>query len=67
MIIMKVNCTVSKEDSSLEVFQNRKLGIIFRPKREEVTGKWRNFPSVRLITVELGYIVMEGSYKRVLF
>ena len=45
----------------MKVFQNRRLSIVFEPKREEVTGKWRNLPSVRLITVELSYIVMEGT------
>jgi hypothetical protein len=43
------------------VFQNRRLSIVFEPKREEVKGKWINLPSVRLITVKLDYIVMEGT------
>jgi hypothetical protein len=34
---------------------------MFKAKREEVTGEWRNLPIVRLFTAELGYIVIEGT------
>jgi hypothetical protein len=30
-----------REERSLRVFQNRVLGRIFGPKREEVTGEWK--------------------------
>jgi hypothetical protein len=30
------------------VFENRVLRIIFRPKRDEVTGEWRNLHSEEL-------------------
>jgi hypothetical protein len=40
--IGKVNCIGLREDSSVKVFQNRMLNGVFEPKREEVTGKWRN-------------------------
>jgi hypothetical protein len=30
-----------KEEHRLRVFENRVLGRIFRPKRNEVTGEWR--------------------------
>jgi hypothetical protein len=30
-----------KEEHKLRVFENRMLGRIFGPKRDEVTGRWR--------------------------
>ena len=30
-----------REERKLKVFENRVLRRIFRPKRDEVTGKWR--------------------------
>jgi hypothetical protein len=30
-----------REERRLRVFENRALRIIFEPKRDEVTGKWR--------------------------
>jgi len=30
-----------REERSLRVFENRVLGIIFGPKRDEVTREWR--------------------------
>jgi len=30
-----------REERRLRVFENRVLKRIFRPKRDEVTGKWR--------------------------
>jgi hypothetical protein len=35
-----------KEERKLRVFENRVLRRIFGPKREEVTGKWRNLHNV---------------------
>jgi hypothetical protein len=32
---------IFREECGLRVFENRVLGRIFGPKREEVTGKWR--------------------------
>jgi hypothetical protein len=32
-----------KEEHRLRVFENRVLRRIFGPKRDEVTGEWRNF------------------------
>jgi hypothetical protein len=31
-----------REDRRLRVFESRVLRRIFRPKRDEVTGEWRN-------------------------
>jgi hypothetical protein len=32
-----------REEHRLRVFENRVLGRIFGPKRDEVTGEWRKF------------------------
>jgi hypothetical protein len=32
-----------REERRLRVFENRALRKIFGPKRDEVTGEWRNF------------------------
>jgi hypothetical protein len=32
-----------REEHRTRVFENRVLRRIFGPKRDEVTGKWRNF------------------------
>jgi hypothetical protein len=32
-----------REERRLRVFENRGLRRIFWPKRDEVTGEWRNF------------------------
>jgi hypothetical protein len=37
-----------REENRLRVFENRVLRRIFGPKRDEVTGKWRNFHSEEL-------------------
>ena len=34
-----------REERRLRVFENRALRIIFEPKRDEVTGKWRKLRS----------------------
>jgi len=34
-----------REERRLRVFENRALRIIFEPKRDEVTGKWRKLSS----------------------
>jgi hypothetical protein len=36
-------CETLREEHRLRVFDNRVLKIIFGPKRDEVTGEWRNF------------------------
>jgi hypothetical protein len=37
-----------REDHRLRVFENRVLRRIFGPKRDEVTGEWRNLHSEEL-------------------
>jgi hypothetical protein len=37
-----------REDHRLRVFENRVLRTIFGPKRDEVTGEWRNLHSEEL-------------------
>jgi len=32
-----------REERKLRVFENRVLRRIFEPKRDEVTGEWKNF------------------------
>jgi len=32
-----------REERKLRVFENRVLRRVFWPKRDEVTGEWRNF------------------------
>jgi hypothetical protein len=34
---------VLREEHKLRVFQNKVLRKIFGPKRDEVTGNWRNY------------------------
>jgi hypothetical protein len=36
-------CVILREEHRLRVFENRVLRRIFGPKRDEVTGGWRNF------------------------
>jgi hypothetical protein len=38
----------TKEENRLRVFENRILRRIFGPKRDEVTGDWREFHSEEL-------------------
>jgi hypothetical protein len=40
-----------KEEHRLRVFENRVLRIIFRPKRDEVTGEWRKLHNEELYTL----------------
>jgi hypothetical protein len=37
-----------REEHRLEVFENRVLRRIFRPKRDEVTGEWRKLHNEEL-------------------
>ena len=37
-----------REERRLRVFENRVLGSVFGPKRDEVTGKWRILHNVEL-------------------
>jgi hypothetical protein len=37
-----------REEHRLKEFENRVLGIIFRPKRDEVTGGWRKLHNEEL-------------------
>jgi hypothetical protein len=37
-----------REERRLRVFENRVLRSVFRPKREEVTGKWRKLHNEEL-------------------
>jgi hypothetical protein len=37
-----------REERRLKVFENRVLGRIFGPKRDEVTGEWRKFNNEEL-------------------
>jgi hypothetical protein len=40
-----------KEEHSLREFENRVLRKIFGPKRDEVTGEWRNWNIEELLDV----------------
>jgi hypothetical protein len=42
-----------REEHVLRVFENRVLRRIFEPKRDEVTGGWKNYTMRRLITCTL--------------
>jgi len=42
------NLVILREESRLNVFQNRVLRRIFGPKRDEVTGKWRRIHNEEL-------------------
>jgi hypothetical protein len=37
-----------REEHRLRVFENRVLRRIFGPKRDEVTGEWKNLPNKEL-------------------
>ena len=37
-----------REEPRLRVFENRVLRVIFRPKRDEVTGEWRKLRNEEL-------------------
>jgi hypothetical protein len=37
-----------REENRLRVFENRVLGRIFGPKRDEVTGEWRKLHNEEL-------------------
>jgi hypothetical protein len=39
---------ILREEHSLRVFENRVLGSIFGPKRDEVTGEWRKMHNEEL-------------------
>jgi hypothetical protein len=39
---------ILREEHRLRVFENRVLGRIFRPKRDEVTGEWRKLNNEEL-------------------
>jgi len=49
-----------REERRLRVFENRMLRIVFGPKRDEVTGKWR-----KLLNEELRNIYSLPSIMRV--
>ena len=38
-----------REERRLRIFGNRVLRIIFRPKRDEVTGEWRKLHNEELV------------------
>jgi len=38
---VKLGSLTLREERRLRVFENRVLGRIFGPKRDEVTGEWR--------------------------
>jgi hypothetical protein len=38
-----------REEHRLRVFENRVLGRIFGPKRDEVTGEWRKLHNEELL------------------
>jgi hypothetical protein len=40
-----------REDHRLRVFENRVLGRIFGPKRDEVTGEWRKLHNEELLNL----------------
>jgi hypothetical protein len=40
-----------REEYALSVFENRVLRRIFGPKRDEVTGRWRNLQNEELHTL----------------
>jgi hypothetical protein len=39
---------ILREERRLRVFKNRVLKIVFRPKRDEVTGEWRKLHNEEL-------------------
>jgi len=41
-------CLALREEHRLRVFENRVLRKIFGPKRDEVTGEWRNLHNEEL-------------------
>jgi hypothetical protein len=41
-------CLTLRREHKLRVCQNRKLGKIFGPKRDKVTGEWRRLPEEEL-------------------
>jgi hypothetical protein len=45
---VKLGLLTLREEHRLRVFQNRVLRRIFAPKREEVTGGWRELHNVEL-------------------
>jgi hypothetical protein len=47
---VKLDITL-REEHRLRVFENRILGKIFGPKREEVAGGWRNLHNEELLTL----------------
>ena len=50
-----------REQNRLRVFENRLLGKIFGPRRDEVTGEWR-----KLHNEELNYLYFSPSTVRVI-
>jgi hypothetical protein len=50
-----------REERRLTVFENIALRIIFRPKRDEVTGEWRKSHNE-----ELNYLYFSPSIVRVI-
>ena len=41
-MVVELFCLTLREECRLRVFENRVLRRIFGPKRDEVTGEWRN-------------------------
>jgi hypothetical protein len=54
-------CLKRREESRLRVFENRVLGRIFGPKRDEVTGEWS-----RVHNEELNYLYSSPNILRVI-
>jgi hypothetical protein len=52
-----------REEQRLRVFENRVLGRIFAPKRDEVTGEWRKLHSGELHDI-LSFITVPVSSRR---
>jgi hypothetical protein len=54
-----------REEHRLRVFENRVLGRIFGPKRDEVTEEWRNLHNEELDTLYLSAnIIRQNKSKR---
>jgi hypothetical protein len=54
-----------REEYRLRVFENRVLGRIFGPKRDEVTGEWRKLPNEELhILYSSPYIIRQIKSRR---
>jgi len=55
-----------REERRLQVFENRMLRRIFGPKRDEVTGEWRNLYNEELKDVSSSPKIMRVIKSRIM-